>query len=145
MNKSVIGGLVVLVILLAGGGLLLANHKSSDTSSNASKSTTVNDGGTMQPANESGSSKAVATTTVSIKDMAFSPADIAVKVGDTVTWTNNDSVAHTVTETDSQTGPKSQNIEPGKSFVYTFDKAGTYKYDCSIHPSMTGTVTVTER
>ncbi|MGH7241776.1 MAG: cupredoxin domain-containing protein [Candidatus Saccharimonadales bacterium] len=143
MSKPVVGGIIVLLILVAGGGLLLANHKSSDTSSGSSSSTAMSDD-TMK--NSSGnSSTTVATTSVTIKDMAFSPANIGVKVGDTVTWTNNDSVAHTVTETDGQTGPKSEDIEPGKSFVYTFDKAGTYKYDCSIHPSMTGSVTVTAR
>jgi plastocyanin len=141
MNKSAIGGLVILVIILAGGGLLLANHKPDSGESNNATTTSSSDSSTTEqaPAN------AVATTSVKIKDMAFSPADITVKVGDTVTWTNNDSMAHTITETDGQTGPKSSTIDPGKSFVFTYDHAGTYKYDCSIHPSMTGSVTVTER
>ena len=143
MNKSVVGGIIVLLILVAGGGLLLANHKSSNTKSGSTSPTVINDNN--MKSSDSGSSSAVATTSVSIKDMAFSPANISVKVGDTVTWTNHDSIAHTVTETDGQTGPKSDSIEPGKSFVYTFDKAGTYKYNCSVHPSMTGTVTVTAR
>jgi plastocyanin len=76
--------------------------------------------------------------------MAFSPANITVKTGAKVTWTNDDSVAHTVVENDSQTGPKSGDIMPGKSYSFTFTKAGTYHYHCTIHPNMIGTVTVTK-
>jgi plastocyanin len=76
--------------------------------------------------------------------MAFSPADITVKKGTTVTWTNQDSVAHTVVETDGQDGPKSNDLNNGQSYTFTYNTVGAFKYHCSIHPMMTGTVTVTE-
>jgi plastocyanin len=76
--------------------------------------------------------------------MAFSPNSITVKKGTTVTWTNNDSTTHTVQETDGKSGPKSDNIAPGGTYTFTFVAAGSFAYHCSIHPSMTGTVTVTE-
>jgi amicyanin len=148
MKKSVLGG-IALILILAGGGLLLANSKDSDSDKNTSADTMkMNDTSSNSKAatNDSAtSSDAVATTSVDIKGMAFSPANITVKVGDTVTWTNNDAVAHDVTETDGQNGPKSTLLQPGKSYVFTFDKAGTYNYNCSIHPGMTGSVIVTER
>jgi plastocyanin len=83
---------------------------------------------------------AAGTISVSIKNFAFSPASVSAKPGDTVTWTNNDSVAHTVTATDGSfdTGA----IDPGKSASITFSAAGTFAYRCSIHPSMTGSVKV---
>jgi plastocyanin len=77
---------------------------------------------------------------VSIQGFAFNPSSITVSVGTTVTWTNNDSVTHTVT---SDTGAfSSGNLNPGQTFSHTFNQAGTFAYHCSIHTSMHGTVVV---
>jgi len=78
---------------------------------------------------------------VTIANFAFAPATLTVKVGTTVTWTNQDSAAHTVT---SDTGIfDSGNLPQGKSFSYTFAAAGTYPYHCTYHAMMTATVVVT--
>ena len=71
----------------------------------------------------------------------FSPNPISIKVGDTVTWTNNGSVTHTST---SNTGTwNTGNIATGATSVaVTFNTAGTFAYHCAIHPSMTGSVVV---
>jgi len=74
----------------------------------------------------------------------FSPASITVKKGTAVTWTNKDAVTHTVTENDEQKGPDSGDLASGKTYSFTYDTVGTFKYHCAIHPNMTGTVTVTE-
>ena len=79
--------------------------------------------------------------TVSISGYAFDPASLSVSTGTTVTWTNNDSVTHTIT---SDTGVfSSSDLSPGQTFSYTFNQAGTFAYHCSIHTYMHGTVTVT--
>jgi len=81
---------------------------------------------------------------VTIQNYMFSPASITVKAGTTVTWTNKDAVAHTVTaDTNSTDAPSSMDIDQGKSYSFTFKKAGTYTYHCAPHPYMHGTVTVT--
>jgi plastocyanin len=81
---------------------------------------------------------------VAIKNFAFSPASLTVKAGTKVTWTNQDSDAHTVTS-DGSGGPlNSKAMNTGDTFSYTFTKPGTYKYLCTIHPFMTATVTVTQ-
>lgn len=85
-----------------------------------------------------------ATHTVTIRNFSFNPSDITVKNGTTVTWTNKDSVAHTVTETDNLNGPDSGTVNPGSSYSFTFSKTGTYHYHCAIHTQMLGTVTVTD-
>jgi plastocyanin len=86
----------------------------------------------------------VATNTVMIQNYMFSPMDIQVKVGTTVTWTNMDSVNHTVTaDTNSTDAPSSMDIAHGKSYSFTFKKAGTYTYHCFPHPFMHGAVKVT--
>lgn len=76
---------------------------------------------------------------VSIASFAFSPQSLTVKVGTTVTWTNHDSVTHTVT---ADGGAFNHTLSPSDTFSFTFTKAGTYSYHCSIHPSMTATVVV---
>ncbi len=91
-------------------------------------------------------------TSVLIASYAFSPQSITVKAGTTVTWTNNDSVPHNVVSaSDASTGASttdtfaSGNLTQGQTFSYTFDTAGTYYYECSIHASMAtmhGTVVV---
>ncbi|HEY7296210.1 MAG TPA: cupredoxin family copper-binding protein [Dehalococcoidia bacterium] len=83
-----------------------------------------------------------AATAVEIKNISF-PATISVKPGTTVSWTNRDTVSHTVTADAGQaqsfdSGP----IAPNGSFSVTFAKAGTYTYHCNIHASMHGTIVV---
>ena len=78
---------------------------------------------------------------VSIAGFAFAPATLTVSEGQTITWTNNDSVSHTVT---SDSGLwDSKPLQPGATFGRTFDQPGTYTYHCSIHPFMQAQVVVT--
>ncbi len=82
----------------------------------------------------------VLTSDVEIRSMSFQHADIQVTVGTTVTWTNFDSVNHTVT---SDTGVfASGSLADGDTYSYTFDTAGSFPYLCSIHTSMHGSVVV---
>jgi plastocyanin len=80
------------------------------------------------------------TITVVMTNRAYDPQQVAVKVGDTVTWVNQDAPQHDVVADNGEF--KSQLFDKGQSFSYTFTKAGTYPYHCSIHPGMTGTVIV---
>ena len=80
---------------------------------------------------------------VIMKDIKFNPASLKAKAGQTVTWTNDDSVGHDVTADGFNSGGAG-NIEPGKTFTHKFPKAGSYKYVCSVHPGMKGTVKVTK-
>ena len=79
-----------------------------------------------------------ATHAVAIADFAFSPATLTITAGDTVTWTNEDAVAHTATGTNA--GFDSGDLEQGESFSLTFTTPGTYDYLCTPHPSMTGQI-----
>jgi plastocyanin len=84
----------------------------------------------------------VATDTVAILNFAYSPATATVKVGTTVTWTNQDQDQHTVTAMND--GPfHSAPLNTGESYRYTFTKPGRFEYLCTIHPFMTATVVVT--
>ena len=75
-------------------------------------------------------------------DKDFSPGELTINVGDTVTWTNDDDSPHTVTAEDGQFD--SGNMGEGATWSYTFTEVGTYDYRCDYHSSMTATITVVE-
>ncbi len=73
----------------------------------------------------------------------FTHQDLAVSVGTTITWVNRDSASHTSTSRIGSAGRwNSRGLRTGETFTFTLNEPGTYQYLCSIHPSMTGTVTV---
>jgi plastocyanin len=109
-EKSSITGMVIFIVIL----LISAGCKKSSV---------------MPGANE-----------VFIQGMAFNPSSITVSVNTTITWTNKDGVAHTVTST---TGLfDSGGINPNGTYSRQFTTTGSFPYRCTIHPSMTGTVVV---
>jgi amicyanin len=77
---------------------------------------------------------------VKIDNFKFGPEALTIAAGTTVTWTNRDDIPHTVV---SSTGEfKSKVLDTDEKFSFTFAKAGTYEYFCSVHPKMTGKVIV---
>jgi len=80
------------------------------------------------------------TAEVKIDNFSFGPAALTVPVGTTVSWTNRDDIPHTVVSTDGVF--KSKVLDTDEKFSFTFSKAGSYPYFCSIHPKMTGKVIV---
>jgi plastocyanin len=79
-------------------------------------------------------------TTISIREFMFAPTSMTVAVGTTVKWQNLDGEPHTVRSVD--TSFSSNPLDQNDSFAFKFDKPGTYKYVCSIHPQMVGTIVV---
>jgi plastocyanin len=74
-----------------------------------------------------------------MKDVAFTPANITVHVGDRVAWTNGDIVAHTAT---SQQGGFDVNVPPGKRGSAVMGRPGSFDYICRYHPNMKGQIVV---
>jgi plastocyanin len=83
---------------------------------------------------------APAAAAVSIDNFSFTPREITVAKGTTVTWTNRDDVPHTVVSPDKAF--RSKALDTDDQFSFTFQDAGTYSYFCSVHPMMTGKVIV---
>lgn len=121
MNKKILIGAVLAAILIVGASCGYGSTKSTKSSS---------------------PSTPISTNSVVMSNLAFSPANITVTAGTTVTWTNNDSVNHTVTGDSG--GPSSGQISGGQSYSFTYSTAGTFPYHCGDHANMTGTVTVTQ-
>jgi plastocyanin len=72
--------------------------------------------------------------------MAFNPSTITVAAGTTITWTNKDAIAHTVTSDNKLFD--SGSIGSNGTYSFTFATAGTFSYHCTVHPTMTASVTV---
>jgi plastocyanin len=133
----------LLVLLIACLALTLAACGDDDDDDGggdgaATPTTEQTDTGAAPPA------KAGETVSVDIPAIEFDPADVTVKVGDTVKWTNSDDLPHTVTKSGGP-GPDfdSGDLEPGGGeFEQTFDEKGKVDYVCTIHPGQSGSVTV---
>jgi plastocyanin len=130
-NVSSTSGLARTVMLVAcvvvSLALMLSGCGATSTTTSNSTATTNSSGGAN-------------TVQVVMKNIAFVPDSVTVNVGDTVVWTNEDNVQHNVTADNGEF--KSDNIGNGGTYSFTFDKAGTYPYHCTIHPGMTGVVIV---
>ncbi len=122
MKRTLLAAFAIFTLLLAACG---ASSPTSSTSGSGTQAVPV-----------TGSAAKVI-----INNFAFDPATITIKVGQTVTWTNQDTPAHTVVADDNSW--KSPDISTGSSFSHTFTTAGTFSYHCSIHPKMKAVVIVT--
>lgn len=116
-----------------------ANTTEADSTSSPSQNPQTGDANTQLDKESTTST----SNQVGIQDFAFTPAAITVKKGTTVTWTNKDSVQHSIIG-DTDNGPKSSLLSQGATYSFTFDTAGVYSYHCGPHPQMTGKVTVTK-
>ncbi|VVB96372.1 Cupredoxin-like domain protein [uncultured archaeon] len=130
MKKTLIIGLLVMAILISG---CVSTPTTTPTATMTATPTAVM---TTTPATTG------STASVDIKNFMFTPGTLNITSGTTVTWTNDDTVAHTVT---SVTGVfDSGSINPGATYSYTFNQTGSFEYGCTIHPSIPhGTVIVT--
>jgi plastocyanin len=124
---AVIG--VAAVVTVAAAAFAVGRGVASDTG-----------GGSAAVAGATSSPPSAAATAEVIKDFAFSPETVTVKVGSAVTWTNQDSFAHSVKSADGSF--VSQDLQQGQTFTAAFNTAGSFAYICGIHNFMTGTVVV---
>lgn len=133
--KKGIAALLAIIVLAVGLALVLGHKKTTDTS--VPKTTT--------PSSNTSTTPTTTSSTVDIQDFAFSPKTISVKRGTTITWTNKDSAAHTVTFDDATlSSASSGNMAQGDTFKHKFDATGSFTYHCAYHASMTAKVVVTE-
>lgn len=131
MKRNYLRYLLVFITLSIAALALAGCTSSGSTATTATTATAATTAGGAGAKNE-----------ISIQGNAFNPDSLTVKVGETVTWINNDSYAHTVT---AKTGEfDSGNMASGAEFSFTFDKEGTIDYICGIHTFMTGKIVVTK-
>ena len=142
-NKPLIIAISIIVVVIGGfvvAGLMNQSDKMTETGTHNSSDMPArqSETNTNETAQESNA--------VTIENYAFNPANITVKKGTTVTWTNNDAAEHNVEfDEEPATGDKEGPLlSKGETYSFTFDTVGTFGYICSPHPYMKGTVTVVE-
>jgi len=127
MNKLIIFSIVLMILFSFG------------CTQTTTTATDINLGDNFNPA----PNHPLQTYTVSIKNFTFSPATLTINQGDTIIWTNEDSMDHTVKSIAKQyTALNSDPLHNGQTYSQTFNMPETIDYICSIHPSMKGKVIV---
>ena len=121
--------LATVVLLLAVAGCGSSSKSSSSTTSSAPATSNTPSAGGPQ---------------VTMKNLAFVPTSIGAKVGQTVSFSNNDSAPHNVTYVSGPKFTSSGTLSPGQSFSFKVTQAGTIHYVCTIHPFMKGTIVVSK-
>lgn len=146
MNKTIIGVILTLVAILFIGGLVIftgGNDQQTTTSSDQSHSDSSGAHSEAQMLEDEAG--VIETNTVNIQDSAYEPANIRVKKGTTVTWTNQDTIRHDIVpDEENPNFQGSDLLGQGESYSFTFDEVGTYNYHCTPHPFMKGSVEVVE-
>lgn len=128
-----------LILTLALTGSLAVAGCGSDDESTSSSSSDAPAASTSTPAaTPAASGDAVR---VVMKNIAFEPKEVTVKVGQKITWTNEEPVDHNVVS-NSGAEFKSEIFGEGGTFEFTPKEAGTIEYECTLHPGMVGTITV---
>jgi plastocyanin len=125
---------VVALVVLAGCSAAPSTPATGGTSSGGSTGTSA------APAPGTTTGGPASGGAITIANFAFAPANLEVKVGTKVTWTNNDTTQHHVVADGGSF--QSSSLDTGATYSFTFAKTGTFAYHCSIHPSMVGQVTV---
>jgi plastocyanin len=134
---TTVGCLALTGALLAGCGS--SSKKKSDTSAGTGQAPA-----TSTPATTPAAAPAAGgVVNIQMKNIAFVPSHVTAKVGQTVKWTNEDTVDHNVKATQGENF-KSKDFGQGASYSYKLDKAGTISYVCTIHPNMKATIAVTK-
>lgn len=116
--------IVIIAVIIAGGALWYRNYQNSSMDSRSNTTSEI----------------ATNPNTVEIRNFAYSPKTMTIQAGTEVTFTNNDSVMHTVTADNASFD--SGSIDPGQSYAHTFSDPGTINYHCTPHPYMTASIVV---
>ena len=136
MKKTYLILALVVLFLIAGCSTLTQTYNGNKQSYiiNQSKNQTLEEEPPLQE-------QASQTYSINIKSYAFSPAEIRIPKGSTITWTNNDAVSHTVTS-DSGSELNSESLSQGETYSHKFNAQGTYEYHCKPHLFMKAKIIV---
>jgi len=157
INWIILSIFVVLVVVIGGLVLLMQSNQNSSTNIPSTNSPgQTNNNPSLSPIPTDSTSPTTSPTptqtpipdqsspetyNINIQNFAFNPSTLTIKQGDTVVWTNMDSVSNDVT---SDTGNElaSGSLQTSKTFSHTFNTKGTFTYHCGIHPGMKATIIV---
>ncbi len=141
MKKTLIIGVLVIAALITGCTTTTTTQPVTPTATTPMPTATTPTP-TATPTPTPTATEQTSTVNIDIKGYTFVPDTITIPVGTTVIWTNDDGVAHTATSISGVFD--SGSIDPGKTYSFTFNQAGTFEFGCTIHTSIPhGKITVT--
>lgn len=146
-NQSLVAVLVVALLIVGGFWYMSMNQKTLNPSPTPISESAVIVVPSTSPTTATGSPATSAAmkkeeNLVSMSKNTFAPSTLSVKVGETVTWVNNDTWDHNVTSDDNTF--VSPTMKAGAKYSYTFTKEGMYDYACTLHVGMKGKIVVTK-
>lgn len=146
MNKTTSAIIIAIVALGLVGGIVYFNSNMDSDSMDMSQSETRTSDDSSQDAMAPSTEVQTGEVAVDIKDFDFQTPELKVKVGTTVTWTNQDDAGHDVNpDVESADFEGSGKLlQQGESYSYTFEAPGTFSYNCTPHPYMKASVEVVE-
>ena len=136
MIKKIAISIIIITLLILG---VLFFNKPSEIKTNQGQTSTVTEKDVIETNTTTIDTKQ--THNVSIINFVFTPKVLTINKGDTVVWTNNDSVPHNVVG-DDLTSLNSPIFRKKETYKYTFDEIGNFNYTCTLHPSMKGVIIV---
>jgi len=148
MNKIIlISVIVIILIVLIGGYFIFYKGNQSSLYGTTNNNTNYTPDTSIAPntntpatTNSQPDQSINLSALVTIKNFAFDPTPLNIKVGTTVTWTNNDTMPHQI----KSNSFNSAVLSNGQNFSFTFSTTGQYSYSCAIHPSMHGQIIVSQ-
>ena len=142
MNKKVVVAVVVSLLAFSVGTFTLAATAKKAVKTVTKTKVVTKTKKVKNSAPTKTTKPAPVTRSVNIQNFSFDQTPLTIKQGDTVVWTNKDSAPHTVTGDNG--GPSSGTLNQNQTYSFTFINNGSFAYHCNFHPSMKGTVTVTQ-
>ena len=144
---------IVLASIIIGGAIIVVQVLENDPNIRNEIRQWLAGGGSEQDSQERASPSSSSSLTIieegrlvsivgNSESNSYNPNPIEIKVGDTVTWINNDSSPHTVTSSSKDINFDSDVLRRDETFSFAFDMEGEYPYFCTLHPSMVGTIVV---
>ncbi|MEK6760701.1 MAG: cupredoxin family copper-binding protein [Nanoarchaeota archaeon] len=137
---TISAAVVIAVILISGGAFFYLDSRTSDADSAQPPPSTDNSLFGNSPT-DNPAENTMKVYNIDVQDFAFQTPELTINVGDTIIWTNFDSVSHTVTS-DSGNELNSEYLSTDENFAHTFTEAGTFDYHCIPHPNMKGKIIV---
>jgi plastocyanin len=145
-RAAAVGAALLLVLSLGlvaacgGSSAVTTTAVTTPTTSGPQTTTSGSETTVSSPGSDTTAAAGGSTVEVIMKNRTYEPKTVTIKVGDTVTWVNQDSPQHDAVADNGEFD--SGLFDQGETFSFTFTAAGTYPYHCSIHPGMEGTVVV---
>ncbi|MGB9937289.1 MAG: cupredoxin domain-containing protein [Methanobacterium sp.] len=137
MNRGILALIIIILVIIIAG---VALYSTQTTNQNTPANNGTIQSGTNGTANTTNGTNNTVPTTIAIQNGAFNPNSLTIKSGTNVQWINRDNINHQIVADNGEF--QSPVLTNGQTYNFYFAKSGVFGYTCKIHPTETGTITV---